>query len=105
MTTPQPMRISPGAMWASAFVLAALVILQAGRLVGGEARAEMVSQAGTFTVLTADASSEDILLVLDSRKELLLVYKVENANSVELFQRYEVPRLFQDARGRVPGRK
>jgi hypothetical protein len=105
MTTPRARRLSPGALWASAFVLASLAVVQAGRLTGGQARADLVSQVGSYTVLTADAGTEDVLLMLDTRKEQVLVYKVENQNAIELYKRYELPRLFQDARGRTPGRK
>jgi hypothetical protein len=89
----------------SAAVLAPLVVVQAGRVLGPTASAEMVSHAGNYTALTADSGTEDVLLVLDGRKELLLVYRMENQSALELYKRYELPRLFQDARGAAPGRK
>src|SRR5689334_23319444 len=95
----------PRAMWVSAIVLALLVVVQAGRVLGPTATAEMVSHSGTYTVLTADAGTEDVLLVLDGRKEALLVYRMENQTALELYKKYELPRLFQDARGAAPGRK
>ncbi len=97
-------RWSPhGVLWASAFVLAGLVVVQASRL-GGEARAEMVSRVGEMTLLTAATGSEEILLALDNRHEQVLVYKVVNQTSVELFQKYDLARVFSDARSRS-GRK
>ncbi len=98
-------RWSPhGVLWASACVLAGLVVVQASRLGAGEARAEMVSRVGEMTLLTAATGSEEILLALDNRHEQVLVYKVVNQTSVELFQKYDLARVFSDARSRS-GRK
>jgi hypothetical protein len=92
---------------ASAFVIGAVVVVQAGRLLtGGPAQADLVSTSGVFTALTSEATnSNDVLLVLDGRAEELLVYKVENQNAVELYKKYNVPRLMSEARGRHTGRK
>lgn len=97
--------LSPvAALWAAAFVLAGLVLVQASRLTG-EARADVVSHAGEFTVLTAASGSEDVLMAIDSRGEKLLVYKVVNQSSVELFQKHDLARIFMDARLGAQGRK
>ena len=42
--------------------------------------------------------------VIDSRSEHMLVYKTVNQNSLELFQSYNLPRMFADARNRAAGR-
>jgi hypothetical protein len=88
-------------LWASAFVLFALIILQAQPLfaqVGGHtAEGGMVSQVGPLTVLTADASGEDVLIVLEGRSEELFVYRADR-NGIQLQQRLAVPKLFQDAK-------
>lgn len=96
---------APRVLWVSAGVLALLVVVQAGRVLGPAASAEMVARVGSYTVLTADAGTEDAVLVLDGRKELLLVYQMENQTALDLYKKYELPRLFQDARGAAPGRK
>lgn len=92
-------------LWGSAVVLGALVLLQAWRT--GEARAEMVAPTpgGLYISLTAATGSEEMLLVLDSRSEAVAVYKTVNQNSIELFRRYELPRLFGEAQARATGRK
>jgi hypothetical protein len=93
-------------LWASAFVLAGLILVQAGRSGSSEARADLVSSVGGLTALTvAGASSEDLLLVIDGRSEELFVYRVENQQNVELQRRYSLPRMFSDARGQGPGRR
>lgn len=86
---------------ASAIALPVLIGVQASRTgLVGEAHANVVGQAGGTTALTATAGSQDVLVVLDGRSEELLVYRVENQSSVELYQRLSVPRLFAEARGK-----
>ncbi len=91
------------ALWASAFVLIALILTQAGRLVGNSASAEMVSQSGAYTVMTADGGTSDILVVLDARSERVHVYSTTQ-RSVEMLQSIDVPQLFADARARSRGK-
>lgn len=104
------------ALWASAFVLAGLILVQM-RLAGAVhaapplfgdsslARAGMLAQAGGYTVLTSDVGNEDILVVLDSRNEELFIYHLENQSSVQLLERQSLPGLFNEARARAQGRK
>ena len=98
---------SSAALSASALVIAALVVVQAGKLLSGpEARADLVSTAGTVSVLTAEANnSNDVLFVLDGRSEELMVYKLENQTNWELFKKYNLPRMFSEAKVRTPGNK
>jgi hypothetical protein len=91
-------------LWVSAFVLLALLLMQAQPLLaqlggggGGHAQGGMVSQVGPLTVLTADAGGDDVLLVLEGRSEELFVYRADR-NGVQLQQRMAIPKLFQDAR-------
>ena len=88
-------------LWASAFVILALILVQAGRLPAAEnaAMAGDVSSVGELTILTAETGGEqDAVYVLDSVNGLLLIYNVQNRASIELVQSYSVPRLFTDAR-------
>lgn len=109
-TTPAaPARSAFSALWASAFVLLALVLIQAETMLaqpferGDAAHAGMVSQTGNLTVMTADAGADDLLLVLEGRTEELLVYRSDR-NGVQLQQRLSVPKLFQDARAMTQGK-
>jgi hypothetical protein len=97
------MRLSPNAaLMASACVIVGLIVMAAGRT--GEARADLVSNTSSLTALTVEAQIEDVLLVIDSRSEHMLAYKVVNQNSLELFKSYSLPRMFTDARNRAAGR-
>lgn len=104
-TTDRPRFSSNVLLWASAFVLAGLVILAAGRPLVEPATADMVVSQGAHTMMTADAGNDEILLILNNRNETLTIYRVVNQNSVELFRRYDLPQMFSDARARATGRR
>jgi hypothetical protein len=58
----------------------------------------MVSSVGGVTMLTTDAGTDEVLIVLDNRTEMLMVYRVNNVSAVELLQRQPVGVMFNDAR-------
>ncbi|MCA9305154.1 MAG: hypothetical protein R3B46_08600 [Phycisphaerales bacterium] len=89
------------ALWASAFVIAAMIVSQASRLgAGNPAYAGNVSEVGDLTVMTASAGdNEDVLAVLDRRDEILYIYGVEQGRDLTLFQIHRVDELFQEAKG------
>jgi hypothetical protein len=99
---------SAAAMWASAFVIAALIIVQAGKLpgAGNSAMANMVADRGSYTVLTADSGQggdddpDEIMCVIDSREQMLLVYEVEEVRKKNVLLRdgYSLDQLFVRAR-------
>ena len=95
MNRTQP-TINPAAaiLWASAFVIAAMLIVQAGRLPANQAHAEMTAQSAGFTLVTANAGRGveggipyELLYVLDDRSETLLVYEIENARNNRIILR------------------
>ena len=102
-------QVNPAAatLWASAFVIAALVILQLGKLPGNPAHADgVLAERGNYTLLTTDAGEGDgqrryqMLYVLDSSEQVLLVYQVEDAqrNVMTLRDGGNVNALFRAAR-------
>lgn len=107
MKTMRRDRIQPGvgALWASAFVLAALVVTQAGRLGAGAQASADVASVGEVTILTSDTGNrEDVVFIMDARSDALLVYGVENRNRVELYQNIRLTEFFTQARNqRAPG--
>lgn len=58
----------------------------------------MVSSVGGVTMLTTDAGTDEVLIVLDNRTEMLMVYRVNNVSAIELLQRQPVGAMFNDAR-------
>ena len=85
MTNTQKINGSAAVLWASAFVIAALVIIQAGKLPGQAAFAEMASSRGDYSVMTTnsgrggDSDPDELVYVIDNRDQVLLVYEVEDA--------------------------
>lgn len=94
---------SLAALWASAFVIAALILLQAGRGVGPEARAEMVSSSGAFTILTANGGTDDVCVILDERNEELLVYRAVAQDRIQFESRVSLREIFVNARAQAGG--
>ena len=84
MNRSQPVSPSVAVLWASAFVIAALTIIQAGRLSGSTAYAGNASVLNDVALVTArsgigpDAKPYELLYVIDSHAEVLLVYDVQN---------------------------
>lgn len=85
------------ALWASAMILAALVIVQAGRLWSAPApalAADLVAAGGDYVTLSVDAGNDDVLVVLDHRSEDLLVYHPRNQSDLEFKSRQNLRELF-----------
>ncbi|TVQ62132.1 MAG: hypothetical protein EA378_06630 [Phycisphaerales bacterium] len=91
------------ALWASAFVLVGLILTQAGRW-SVPAHAEMVASVGGYVVMTTEGSGEEILSVIDTRNEVLLMYAVVNQRELQLLERQRLPELFTSARAQAEGR-
>lgn len=110
MTAPNQTRnnspVASAALWASAFLLAALVIVQAGKLPGQAAYAGAGSSEGDFTLLTArsgrggETDPDEVLFVIDNRSEMLYVYEIEDGNNgaIQLQDGGPLPNMFSNAR-------
>lgn len=102
MTRTTSMNSSTAVLWASAFVIAALVIIQAGRLQSNPAHAEMAIHHDDFTLLTTRYGSGDnkMLYVINSRDQILLAYEIEDAlrNMLILRDGGNIENMFRTAR-------
>ncbi len=106
MTRSQNISSSAAALWASAFVIAAMIIVQAGRLPGQTANAEMTASRADYSVMTTssgrggDADPDELLYVIDNRDQVLLIYEVEHAprGQVTLRVGWSLPFQFASAR-------
>ncbi|MHC4416475.1 MAG: hypothetical protein ACYS0G_14475 [Planctomycetota bacterium] len=94
------------ALWASAFVIAALTIVQAGRLPGPAAHGEVAASRADYALLTAssgrggEVDPDELLYVIDNRDQVLMVYEIENAQRRQVLLRDGGPleNLFRRAR-------
>lgn len=72
-------------LWASAFVIAALIIIQGGRLAGPTADAAMAVNQDPYTLITVDSGRggdtdpNELLYVINSREGVMMVYEIEDA--------------------------
>jgi hypothetical protein len=100
-TTHQPTRRRLSidiALWASAFVIGAMVIVQAGRHADNAARADMVTEVGDLVIMTAQGQNDELLYMIDNRAEDLLIYEVAQQKSLDLIRKEHLPDLFKSAR-------
>lgn len=106
MSASPSINASSAVLWASAFVLAALILVQAGRMSGNTALAGGASDRGSYTVLTAStgigdqADPDQVVFVIDSIEQIVLVYEIENASERRILLRGggSLDNLFRNAR-------
>ena len=94
----------PGWLWVSAGVLIALILLQGGSFFDSKAYGEMATTSGSYSILTTDGGNDEILVVVDSRHESLMVYRTVSGNQLKMVEREELSSLFLRARARSMGR-
>ncbi|MBM4111756.1 MAG: hypothetical protein FJ253_00025 [Phycisphaerae bacterium] len=103
--TQRSSKIGTSILGASAFVLAALTIIQAGK---PPAFAETANSGGfgysVATIRSGQGPNErpyELVYVVDSRGETLFIYYIENSTGqrMQLRQALSLPALFRQARG------
>jgi hypothetical protein len=89
-------------LWASAIIVAALIIIQAGKLPENAAHAQMVTGKSDYILLTTKSGrgDNDVLYIMDGREQVLLVYEVEDARRGQIILRDggRLDNLFRSAR-------
>ena len=81
-------------LWATAFLLAALVIWQSAQLSPrNTARAEMAAVGSDFSMLTTDSGNGEILTILNNRNGSMYVYEVNSSSGVVLVDRLQVAEI------------
>ncbi len=93
-----------GWLWVSAGVLAALIVVQGAGMLDTPAQAEMTSASGSYTMMTTDGGNDELLFVVDSGHESLLVYRTDRSQGMQLLEREDLAGLFARARARAIGR-
>ncbi len=96
---------SAAVLWASAFVVLALIIVQGGRLPGSSASAETVMGLNDFVLLTSrsgqgpDERPYELLYIIDNYSQTLLVYDMANVQQgITLRDGGPLDNLFRGAR-------
>ena len=106
MTDTQTQRVqrNGGWLWVSAGVLAALILVQGAGLLDSSARTEMAISSGAYAMMTSDGGNDEILVVVDSSQEALMVYRSDRNLGLQLLERENLAALFERARARATGR-
>jgi hypothetical protein len=94
----------PGWLWVSAGILAALIVVQGAGRFESTAHAGMANTSGSYAIATTKATTDDVLLVIDSRDETLMVYRTFANNELRLLEREDLAALFSRARARAIGK-
>lgn len=105
-------RLAVPALWMIAGVMLGIALFRGDessaqdiiRGMANRANAGMVSHSGTYAVLTSESGNEDLVVVLDHRTESILIYRGDLQRGIELQQRLNLPRTFEDARLRTLGK-
>jgi hypothetical protein len=101
-------KTSAAVLWASAFILGALVIITAGKMPENAAQAGMATTGtGGFSLMTSsmglgpDMERYELLYVIDNQTQMLYVYTVDNAADRRIMLRGGsfLPNLFRVGRG------
>jgi|GEM_PF-7105692 len=99
--------------WAT-IVLLMLVVFMLSRVVGlmdSPALAEMAVSENGYTMMTTNGGTDEILVLVDSREESILVYRVaaggqvgaQGGGSMELLERESLSGVFTRARAQAIG--
>ena len=90
---------------ASAFVLAAMILMQASRLIDDRAHAEMVVNKDSVTMITTQFQTDsEILYILDSRSGRLFAYMLDpNTQVIQPMSTMDLGREFGAAGGGAGG--
>ncbi|NUQ68940.1 MAG: hypothetical protein HUU18_11770 [Phycisphaerales bacterium] len=106
METPRSPRRT-ATLWTTAALMTGVLgwlLAPSGWFAPEPVNAALVSQSGSYTIMTTDSTNEDLVLVLDGRSEQLLVFRTERLNELQLMQKLSLPQMFGDARAKS-GRK
>jgi len=103
-TNTQRVQRNGGWLWVSAGVLAALIVVQGAGLLDSSARADMATSRGAYAMMTSDGGNDEILVVVDSSQESLMVYRSDRNLGLQLIERENLAALFERASARTLGR-
>lgn len=106
-SAPRTLDAGAAALWASAFVIGAMILTQAARFgPGSAAYAGLNAEVGQLEILTAaSGNNEDYIALINATDETIAVYGIDNGRSLELYQIIPLRDLYLGlARGAQPRR-
>lgn len=96
---------SIGSSWITLIALIGVVFLlsRVAMVTDQPAYAEMVVSDAGYTMMTTDGGSDEILVLVDSRDESILVYRVGASGGLDLLERESLAGIFTRARAQAIG--
>lgn len=94
-----------GSGWLTTGLLV-LVVFMLAKVVGvmdQPAMAEMAVSDSGYTMMTTNGGADEILVLVDSREESILVYRTAQSGGLELLERESLASLFTRARAQAIG--
>ncbi len=94
-----------GSGWLTTGLLV-LVVFMLAKVVGvmdQPAMAEMAVSDSGYTMMTTNGGADEILVLVDSREESILVYRAVHSGGLELLERESLGSLFTRARAQAIG--
>jgi len=85
-------------LWLTAGVLAGLIVVQGAGMLESEAVADMTTTTQSYSMMTTDGGTDEVLVIVDSRQESLMIYRVDSSNQLQLYKREQLGPLFSRAR-------
>ena len=86
--------VAAAILWASAFLIGAMILLQVGRSgVEPAAHAEMVATGSEYNLLTTASQTEDLIYVLERRTGRMLIYGPTQNQGLQLLDVVDVSEL------------
>ena len=84
--------------------LLAIVALRVGPGAPSVALGEMTVDKGAYSMMTTDGGNDEVLVVIDSRAETVMVYRVAPNGGLDMLEREALSALFTRARAQALGR-
>lgn len=92
--------------WFVGVLVGALIVVVLRPGAGGppSAFAEMAIDKGGYTMMTTDGGNDEVLVVIDSRAEMVMVYRAAPNGGLDLLEREDLSSLFARAKTQALGR-
>lgn len=96
---------SIGSSWVTlgVLMLVVMVLSRVGMVTNSPAMAEMAVHDSGYTMMTTDGGSDEILVLVDSREESILIYRVGPSGGLVLLEHESLSGVFSRARTQVMG--
>ncbi len=95
--------LSSGWMTTGLLVLVVFMLAKVVGVMDQPAMAEMTISDSGYTMMTTNGGADEILVLVDSREESILVYRAAQSGGLELLERESLASLFTRARAQAIG--